>query len=433
MQIGGATISGGFSGEGFAGSIADVSVWNAALSQSQIQTTNFTALTGSEANLAAYYPLNDGSGSTVTDVANHPAGDLQLTFGSATANDQPDWTPTQTAENTALTLDSIGVSDPAAGSNSIQVQLAVDHGSLALNNSSGITLSFDAAHDIATLTGTAANIDTALANGVVYTPASGFTGNDTLTVIANDLGNNSTGSAATGSQTIDLHVGAGPVIDTSHFTVTSNTDGTTTVSGLQVDDGNSAALTQDFTISATTGDVGVTSVTPSAPDTDTLANINSLLNSGIVYHPGANPPAQDSVTLTVTDALGNSDAVHFVFNENGSGSGSQLTGTPGNDVIFATGQPDTLTGNGGQDQFVFKPSDAGQTTTVEHTITDFNVHLDTIDLRQFDISSVASIIASATPGNDTVLTLDDHQTLLLKGVTASSLHASDFIVTPHTV
>ena len=63
-------------------SVANVSVWNTALTQSQIQGTDFSALTGSESGLVAYYPLNDGSGTTVADAVNS-AGNLQIN-GSAT-------------------------------------------------------------------------------------------------------------------------------------------------------------------------------------------------------------------------------------------------------------------------------------------------------------------------------------------------------------
>jgi Ca2+-binding RTX toxin-like protein len=95
-------------------------------------------------------------------------------------------------------------------------------------------------------------------------------------------------------------------------------------------------------------------------------------------------------------------------------------------VIFATGYQDTLTGNGGQDQFVFKPTTG--TTAVQHTITDFVEGLDHIDLRQFSSISASSLPAETQQGNDTLITLDSLDTLLLKNVTATSLHASDFIV-----
>jgi hypothetical protein len=110
-------------------------------------------------------------------------------------------------------------------------------------------------------------------------------------------------------------------------------------------------------------------------------------------------------------------------------------GTTGNDVIFATGQGDLLTGNGGHDQFVFEPSNPSNTDAVEHTISNFNTSLDTIDLRQFcKISSASDVISTAvTHGSDTLLRLDDHETLLPKNLAASSLHARDFIVSPMLV
>ena len=67
----------GDGGENFNGAVANVSVWNTALTQAQVQGTDFNALTGSESGLVAYYPLNDGSGTTVADAINS-AGNLQI-------------------------------------------------------------------------------------------------------------------------------------------------------------------------------------------------------------------------------------------------------------------------------------------------------------------------------------------------------------------
>ncbi|MET4373192.1 VCBS repeat-containing protein [Bradyrhizobium sp. LB12.1] len=79
MMIGAASEPGaaGFGGEGFFGSIADVSVWTTALTQTQIQTIDFTTLTGSEASLAAYYQLGDDSGITAANSVN-PAQGLNI-------------------------------------------------------------------------------------------------------------------------------------------------------------------------------------------------------------------------------------------------------------------------------------------------------------------------------------------------------------------
>nr|WP_249139376.1 VCBS domain-containing protein [Bradyrhizobium japonicum] len=79
MMIGAASDPGaaGFGTEGFYGSIADVSVWTTVLTQAQIQSIDFTALTGGEANLAAYYQLGDGSGTTASNTVN-PAKSLMI-------------------------------------------------------------------------------------------------------------------------------------------------------------------------------------------------------------------------------------------------------------------------------------------------------------------------------------------------------------------
>jgi Concanavalin A-like lectin/glucanases superfamily len=47
----------------------EISLWRAALSQSQIQTNMNRSLTGSEADLIAYYPCDEGSGTTLGDIA----------------------------------------------------------------------------------------------------------------------------------------------------------------------------------------------------------------------------------------------------------------------------------------------------------------------------------------------------------------------------
>ena len=60
----------------------------------------------------------------------------------------------------------------------------------------------------------------------------------------------------------------------------------------------------------------------------------------------------DMVTFTVSGASG-SDTVNFVFIQAAKGPGLTLEGTSGKDVIFATEGSDTLTGGGGEDQFVF--------------------------------------------------------------------------------
>ena len=223
-----------------------------------------------------------------------------------------------------------------------------------------------------------------------------------------------------------------PVISTSSLTVTENANGTTTVSGLQVSDLDAAASTETFTMTATTGAASSgTNVSPST-GSGLLTAINTELGAGIIYNPGATPPSTDKVTIAVVDGFGASDSVNFVFNAASNSSPPvTLVGTPGKDVIFATGNSDTLTGGGGADQFVFNK------TTGAHTITDFSPIDDHIDLTALSSIVTAATLntwftsnvkASTTDPSDTLVTLGSNETITLHNVSTINVHASDFLV-----
>jgi Ca2+-binding RTX toxin-like protein len=204
----------------------------------------------------------------------------------------------------------------------------------------------------------------------------------------------------------------------------------TTISGLSVSDIDTSD--NHFTLTATANS-GI--VTP-AKDLGSLAEINSDFTNGIVYSPGGPAPVTDSVTVAVADDSGATDAVHFIFNVVGVGPTVTLQGTPGKDVIFATGYQDTLTGGAGADQFVFAAH------TGNDTITDFTPGQDKIrlDYHAFDAAGpndFSSWLAThaAVSGSDVLIDLNVDglhpgvDTILLKNVGAASLHAGDF----HTV
>ena len=222
-----------------------------------------------------------------------------------------------------------------------------------------------------------------------------------------------------------------PLISTSGLTVTQN-GATTTITGLQVSDSDAAASTETFTITATTG--AASSGTGVSPSTGSglLTAINTELGTGITYNPGTTPPSTDNVTLSVTDGFGATDTVNFVFNlASNPSTPVTLTGTPGKDVIFATGFNDTLTGGGGSDQFVFNQ------TTGAHTITDFSPIIDHIDLTALSSIVTAATLnawlasnvkASTTSPADTLISLGSSETITLHDVLAANIHASDFFV-----
>jgi VCBS repeat-containing protein len=252
----------------------------------------------------------------------------------------------------------------------------------------------------------------------------GHTGGQPLTITL--VGAENTANAS-------LSFATGPVIDTDAVSVTKNGDGTTTLAGLHVSDGDATAPNDTFTV-GTAASSASGSVIPPAAD-GSLATVNATLSSGINYDPGNNPPQTDTVKLTVSDGLGHSDTVHFVFNEAGQGPVT-LVGTSGKDVIFATDSNDTLTGGGSADQFVFAP---GLTPSAD-TITDFAPGQDRIDLRLFsevgsdninDWLSTHAAQSSINPA-DVLITLGN-EAVTLKNVAVASLHVSDFIVSPHHV
>jgi hypothetical protein len=257
-------------------------------------------------------------------------------------------------------------------------------------------------------------------NIVTYAPAADFSGADSFSYTVSD-------GSHTSTATVNFNVANTlPVIETDQFSVAQNPDGTTTISGLKVLDADPAVSTETFTETATTAGAPGSSVTPSLSGPSSLSDLNAAL-ANVTYNPGATPPLTDKVTLTVADSFGTTDTVNFVFNQAGNSATTVLTGTAGKDVIFATGHQDILTGGGGQDQFVFKPT--ASPTPVQHTVTDFVAGLDKIDVRQFNNVSTSNILADVhQQNNDTLITLDTNDSVLLKNVVAANLHANDFIV-----
>jgi VCBS repeat-containing protein len=214
-----------------------------------------------------------------------------------------------------------------------------------------------------------------------------------------------------------------PLIHTEAITISEDENGVKTLHGLIVTDADANEV-ETFNVS-TEVDSQNAVVTPSSLS-NTLAMINSILSGGVTYDPDENAPDADMVTLTVTDGNGQSDTVNFIFSSAVEGPIS-LVGTEEKDVIFATGNDDTLTGLAGADQFVFLP----QENPSADTITDFTTGQDHIDLRAFSEVNSANIDTwlgthAAASGDDTLITLDGGDTIRVKDV--ATLHVNDFIV-----
>jgi len=214
-----------------------------------------------------------------------------------------------------------------------------------------------------------------------------------------------------------------PSIDTSDVHISQGYN-TTTISGLSVTDVD-AASSEIYRADAAsqTG-----SVTP-AHQSGNLSTIDGDLDSGFRYTSGGGSVGK--VAVSVTDSFGATDSVNFVFSTSHAPLSTPLSlnGTSGRDVIFASAHADTLSGYGGADQFVFAAHSG------RDTITDFAPGQDTIQL-DFDPSGYHSFQywlshnahSTGYRGQDTLITFDNSDSLLLRNVSVWDLHASDFIV-----
>jgi Ca2+-binding RTX toxin-like protein len=78
-------------------------------------------------------------------------------------------------------------------------------------------------------------------------------------------------------------------------------------------------------------------------------------------------------------------------------------------------------GGSGSDTFVFPPNFG------DSTITNFNVHNDTIELPKSEFADLAAVLADAHQvGANTVITYDAHDTITLDHVALNTLHAQNF-------
>jgi VCBS repeat-containing protein len=262
-------------------------------------------------------------------------------------------------------------------------------------------------------------------------------GERTVTFTLNDGGGTANGGQDstyfTAKVDVDGEVNQAPVLSADSITVVESevAAGVTTVFGIKLSDDDQDS---NVTITATAGYGSVSPV-----GTGNVSQVNTQFANGIIYTPtdyNGDTKLNDIVTVTATDTHGQSDTLNFVFQQSGW-DGAALVGTDEKDIIFATEGNDTLTGNAKADQFVFAPESQYDPSADE--ITDFMQGEDNIDLRAFaqfvNAENMTEWLVDpdhvTTSGGDKLITLDTGDTITLKGLAAASLHASDFIVSPH--
>ncbi len=255
-------------------------------------------------------PVNDGPVLLGPSGVLLPENNPNVTFSFANGN--------------SLNLSDIDVAE--SGANTVlELSLSANSGTFTLGTFQNISFTTGNGFNSSatTLRGTAQAINTAL-QGLTYTPASGFSGTDTLTLTANDLGNTGSGGPQTITKTIALaitHSNAGPV---HTLPAPQSTDFQTPVV-MSIANGNAIQVTDPdiptnglvrvrisvshgtFTLAQTTGltlSVGDGANDQSMVFTGTLTDTNDALN-GLTYTPSTGYAGSAQLEIVSQDLAGN--------------------------------------------------------------------------------------------------------------------------------
>ncbi len=202
-----------------------------------------------------------------------------------------------TPEDQALTLKTLSVSDPNAGTNNIEVTLDVAHGTLALAPADltvdGLTVNGQGS-DALVLTGTQTAINAALADGLTYTPTLNSQFADVLKITADDLAHNGTGAPL--STTVDVGIvvtSADSIANGATYTVSAASSDTIAFAGSTGTLGLAQPSTFTGEIAGISGSGDVLDIHGFAAATTTASTGSGSFNS-----------LTDTTTLTVTDSSG---------------------------------------------------------------------------------------------------------------------------------
>lgn len=281
---------------------------------------NLQIVTNDQGNTGSGGPLTDTDNVAITVTAVNDAPQLSLS-GSQTTPFRTSVT-FSTSNGNALTL-----SDVDAGSAAVELTLSVQHGSLTLGQTAGITFVSGTGTNDAQMVirGTQAALNAAI-NGLTYTPASTYRGTDTLSMTVNDLGN--TGSGGPLSANGGVAIVVQPASQRLSLTAPSNQPSTNFTATFSSGGGNPLAFTDVYaenpmlsvSISTSNGTISLASTSgltftsgtgtgSSMSFSGTLDNVNAALN-GATYNGsmsdgslsivGSDPPRDGTSAQTVS-------------------------------------------------------------------------------------------------------------------------------------
>lgn len=258
----------------------------------------------------------DDLGSTGTGGNKTATGSETITVNAV--NDGPTITAPATVttpEDTQLVFSGanlISIADVDAGTGSLQVTLAVLHGTISLSGTAGLTFTTgDGTNDASmTFKGTLSSINSAL-SGMKYNPTAAFNGADTLSINVDDQGNTGSGGAKTASQNVGITVTAVADIPTAvndSFTTKQNTPLVVNAPGILANDtdpdGGQLSAILVTNVPAGTGTLTFTGGNGTGNGGFTFVPASNFVGTVSFTYRASNGPNQSNiatVTITVTE------------------------------------------------------------------------------------------------------------------------------------
>ena len=243
-----------------------------------------------------------------------------------------------TSENVATTLNNLSTLVPLSPAQTVSVTLQVNEGTLALAETSGLTITTNGSHGTLTFSGSSGDVSVALAS-VVYTPLHEYEGPDTLKVSVDGI------SSATASIFV-TGVPDTPTISTPTAFIT-NENAPHLVSGLTVASADPGSTDDQDTYTATLyvehGTLSVGSGNFTVAVTGTGTSGNELIITGSLTEVNL---ALTDITYTPTTEYEGADTVHFTATtteEAAVGGGTSAPAVQTTATIMVEGVPDTPT------------------------------------------------------------------------------------------
>ncbi|MFM7071193.1 MAG: beta strand repeat-containing protein, partial [Planctomycetota bacterium] len=261
------------------------------------------------------YVFGDGNGNTATatvTVTVTPVNDAPVnTVPSGSQSTNEDVVKTFSTANS----NAFSVTDIDAGSGVIQVTFTSTNATLALADAAGVTAAGNGASATPlVISGTVANINTALGLGLNFTPAANFSGSGTIVMVTTAQGNTGSGGAKTDTDTVTITISAvnDAPVNTLPTTIATDEGVAFTITGLSIADvdAGTAQVRTTLSVTANTGVLqllstnGVTVATngsSSVQITGTLAAINTALNGGVRFTPATGFAGDTQFTMVTTD------------------------------------------------------------------------------------------------------------------------------------